>query len=95
MIPGSRQFILDLNCCAWPLKKWDGALKAVEWAWPKEAGETMFHVVNTYNSVAAREGLSAESSYRLQLSYLLRIVLLAGLFDLMCGYFHLIIILAF
>ena len=39
---------------------------AVEWAWPQEAGETMFHVVNTYTRAAAMEGLPAESSFRLQ-----------------------------
>jgi hypothetical protein len=40
--------------------------EAVAWAWPKEAGDTMFHVVNTYTRAAAMEGLAAESSYRLQ-----------------------------
>jgi hypothetical protein len=40
--------------------------EAVTWAWPHEAGDTMFHVVNTYTRAAAIEGLSAESSYRLQ-----------------------------
>jgi len=39
---------------------------AVEWAWPQEAGATMFNVVNTYTRAAAMEGLPAESSYRLQ-----------------------------
>jgi hypothetical protein len=39
---------------------------AVEWAWPQEAGETMFAVVNTYTRAAAMEGLPAESSFRLQ-----------------------------
>jgi hypothetical protein len=39
---------------------------AVEWAWPQEAGETMFNVVNTYTRAAAMEGLPAESSFRLQ-----------------------------
>jgi hypothetical protein len=39
---------------------------AVEWAWPQEGGESMFHVVNTYTRAAAMEGLSAESSFRLQ-----------------------------
>ena len=39
---------------------------AVEWAWPQEAGDTMFHVANTYTRAAAMEGLPAESSYRLQ-----------------------------
>jgi hypothetical protein len=39
---------------------------AVEWAWPQEAGETMFNVVNTYTRAAAMNGLPAESSFRLQ-----------------------------
>jgi hypothetical protein len=39
---------------------------AVEWAWPQNAGETMFHVMNTYTQAAAMEGLPAESSFRLQ-----------------------------
>ena len=40
--------------------------EAVEWAWPQEAGDTMFHVVNTYTKASQMEGLPAESSYRLQ-----------------------------
>ena len=40
--------------------------EAVEWAWPLEAGETMFNVVNTYTRAAQFKGLTAESSYRLQ-----------------------------
>jgi hypothetical protein len=40
--------------------------EAVEWAWPYEQGETMFHVVNTYTRAAQFQGLCAESSYRLQ-----------------------------
>jgi hypothetical protein len=39
---------------------------AVEWAYPQEAGETMFAVVNTYTRAAAMDGLPAESSFRLQ-----------------------------
>ena len=39
---------------------------AVAWAWPQEAGDTMFHVVNTYTKASQMDGLSAESSYRLQ-----------------------------
>ena len=39
---------------------------AVSWAWPQEAGDTMFAIVNTYTRAAAMEGLPAESSYRLQ-----------------------------
>jgi hypothetical protein len=40
--------------------------EAVALSWPKEAGETMFNVVNTYTRAAAIEGLPAESSFRLQ-----------------------------
>jgi len=40
--------------------------KAVEWAWPHEAGDTMFAVVNSYTRAAQFAGLSAESSYKLQ-----------------------------
>ena len=40
--------------------------KAVEWAWPQEAGDTMFAVVNSYTRAAQFTGLSAESSYKLQ-----------------------------
>jgi hypothetical protein len=40
--------------------------EAVAWAWPQEAGETMFNVVNTYTRAAAMERLPAESSFRLQ-----------------------------
>jgi hypothetical protein len=40
--------------------------EAIEWAWQKEAGDTMFNIVNTYTRSAQFEGLSAESSYRLQ-----------------------------
>jgi hypothetical protein len=40
--------------------------EAVEWAWPLEAGDTMFNLVNTYTRAAQYEGLTAEASYRLQ-----------------------------
>ncbi len=40
--------------------------EAVEWAWPLEAVDTMFNVVNAYTRAAQFEGLTAESSYRLQ-----------------------------
>ena len=40
--------------------------EAVEWAWPYEQGETMFNIVNAYTRAAQFQGLSAESSYRLQ-----------------------------
>jgi hypothetical protein len=38
----------------------------VEWVWPKEAGDTMFAVVNTYTRASQFTGLSAENSYQLQ-----------------------------
>jgi hypothetical protein len=41
--------------------------EAVEWAWPQEAGDTMFNVVNTYTKAAQFDGLPAESSHRLQM----------------------------
>ena len=40
--------------------------KAVEWAWPQEAGSNMFAVVNSYTRAAQFKGFSAESSYKLQ-----------------------------
>ena len=40
--------------------------EAVEWAWPHEAGGTMFNVINAYTRAAQFEALPAESSYRLQ-----------------------------
>lgn len=40
--------------------------ESVAWAWPQEMGDTMFHLVNTYTRAAAMDGLTAESSYRLQ-----------------------------
>jgi hypothetical protein len=40
--------------------------EAVEWGWSKEGGDTMFNIVNSYTRAAQFEGLSAESSYRLQ-----------------------------
>lgn len=39
--------------------------EAVEWAWPKEMGKTMFNVVNTYTRAAQWDELPAESSFRL------------------------------
>ena len=38
----------------------------VEWAWPQEAGDTMFAVVNTYTRASQFKALSAENSYQLQ-----------------------------
>ena len=40
--------------------------EAVEWGWSGEKGYTMFHLVNAYTRAAQFDGLSAESSYRLQ-----------------------------
>jgi len=40
--------------------------EAVEWGWMKEAGYSMFHVVNAYTRASQMDGISAESSYRLQ-----------------------------
>lgn len=40
--------------------------EAVTWAWPQEAGDTMFHLVNTYTKASQMDGLPADSSYRLQ-----------------------------
>jgi len=40
--------------------------EAVEWAWPLEAGDTIFNVVNAYTRAAQYEGLTAEARYRLQ-----------------------------
>jgi hypothetical protein len=40
--------------------------EAVEWAWPYEQGPAMFNIVNAYTRASQFEGLSAESSYRLQ-----------------------------
>lgn len=40
--------------------------EAVEWAWPLEAGSTMYNVVNTYTRAAQFTGLSAVSSHALQ-----------------------------
>jgi hypothetical protein len=39
---------------------------AVQWGWSREQGYTMFHVVNAYTHASQFEGLSAESSYRIQ-----------------------------
>ena len=41
-------------------------IEAVEWALPLEYGHTMFNVVNIYTKAAQFDGLSAESSFRLQ-----------------------------
>jgi hypothetical protein len=40
--------------------------EAVECAWPSEAGNTMFNIVNTYTRASQFKGLSAENSYQLQ-----------------------------
>ena len=38
----------------------------VAWALPKEAGKSMFNVINIYTRASAMRGLPAESSFRLQ-----------------------------
>ena len=40
--------------------------EAVGWGWSKEAGDTMFNIVNAYTRGSQFEGLPAESAYRLQ-----------------------------
>jgi len=40
--------------------------QAATWVWPQETWDTMFNVVNTYTRAAQKNGLPAESSYRLQ-----------------------------
>jgi hypothetical protein len=40
--------------------------EALEWAWSFEMGPAMFHIVQSYTRAAQYEGLSAESSYKLQ-----------------------------
>ena len=39
---------------------------ALDWAWPQEAGTTMFHVIQTFTRAAQMPSLSAEASYHLQ-----------------------------
>lgn len=40
--------------------------EAVEWALPKEYGQTMFHVINVYTKASQYPGLPADSGYKLQ-----------------------------
>jgi hypothetical protein len=40
--------------------------EAVEWAFPLEAGDTMFNIVNIFTRASQFKGLSAENSYQLQ-----------------------------
>ncbi len=40
--------------------------KAVERAWPMEAGDTMYNIIQAFTRAAQYPGLSAESNYRLQ-----------------------------
>jgi hypothetical protein len=51
----NRQFTLDKTEC-----------EAVEWAWPIESGDTMFHIINTYTRSSQYDSLNAEQSYHLQ-----------------------------
>ena len=39
---------------------------AVTWGWELESGDSMFNVIQAYTRAASFEGLSAESSYKLQ-----------------------------
>jgi len=39
---------------------------AVDWAWPQESGDKMFHIVNTYTRSAQYPTLNAGESYHLQ-----------------------------
>ncbi len=40
--------------------------KAVEWAWPYEAGTSMFNIINTYTKAAQYKELPASSSHKLE-----------------------------
>jgi len=40
--------------------------EAVDWALPKEYGQTMFHVINVYTKASQYPGLPADSGYKLQ-----------------------------
>ena len=40
--------------------------EAVFWAWPREAGNTLLHIINTYTKAGHYPALPAESIYRLQ-----------------------------
>ena len=40
--------------------------EAVSWGWTKEFGDTMFHIIQAYTRSSQFEGISAESSHRLQ-----------------------------
>ncbi|MDP8244458.1 MAG: DUF932 domain-containing protein [Candidatus Hinthialibacter antarcticus] len=41
-------------------------IEAVEWAYPQEQGDSMFHIVNTYTKAAQYDPLNAEQSAGLQ-----------------------------
>lgn len=40
--------------------------EAVDWALPKEYGQTMFHMINVYTKASQYPGLPADSGYKLQ-----------------------------
>jgi len=44
----------------------ENQVKAVDWAWPQEKGETMINVVNTYTRAAQHQSLQAEDAFNLQ-----------------------------
>jgi len=41
-------------------------IESVDWAWPQEMGDTMFHIIQVYTRAAQFTGLPAESSHKLQ-----------------------------
>jgi len=40
--------------------------EAVDWGWCFDVGNTMFHIIQAYTKGAQMDGLSAESSFKLQ-----------------------------
>ena len=42
----------------------DNEIKAVEWAWPQQSGDSMFNIVNTYTKAAQYPKLPAESAFQ-------------------------------
>ncbi len=44
----------------------DDERRALDWAWPQEQGNTMFHIIQTFTRASQMPSLTAESGYRLQ-----------------------------
>ena len=44
----------------------ENEIKAVEWAWPQQSGDSMFNIVNAYTKAAQYPKIPAESAFRLQ-----------------------------